>query len=116
MYSKQFMILHGKKKMSFEKENDFLNSLVQSNRFLSKETFELSIEKSKHLHDDSYIDTILAFAEDNQIEEEEMKEYISTSLLLKLTSEANKKRLLKERINQTDFNLLFEEDVTSKSL
>lgn len=88
--------------------DELLASLVKSNRFLSKETFELSIEKSKHLHDGSYIDTILAFAEENEIEEEEMKEYISPSLLLKITSEANKKRLLKERINQTDFNFIFE--------
>ncbi len=93
--------------------DELLASLVKSNRFLSKETFELSIEKSKHLHDNSYIDTILAFAEENEIEEEEMKEYISPSLLFKIMSEANKKRLLKERINQTDFNFIFEKDDVS---
>lgn len=86
---------------------EILNKLVKDNVFYSKESFEFQIEKSKHLFDESYIDTISDYCEKNEIDVEDIATHISPSLYLKVANEAYQNRLLKHKIQQVDFNSIF---------
>lgn len=99
--------------LELKKENKMSNTitiaetLIKDDKFFSKESFELYIEKNRKYHNDSYIDTIVYFCEENEVDEDEIVDMLSKSLLLKITSEANKLRLLKEHFTQTNFNDCF---------
>lgn len=89
-------------------EEDSLNQLVKDNTFYSDTSFELFIEKNKWRFDNSYLDVIINYCEENSIEPEDIVSHLSQTLILKIKAEANKNRLLKEKIRETNFDLIFE--------
>lgn len=84
-----------------------LKSLVESDNYFSKESFELTIEKNRYKFDDSYLYTIIDFCENNEIDFEDIKNFISPSLKLKLTNEAINNRQLKSMKKTKDLNTFF---------
>lgn len=70
--------------------------LIKSNNFISEEKFERIIETNRHNYDGSYIDAIIHYYEENDIDLEDVKLLLTDSLLLKIKNEAIEKNLLKE--------------------
>ncbi len=87
--------------------NQTLNNLVISEIFFSKETFEYYLEKNKSKYDYSYLDTIINFCNENEIDPEDVKDFISHSLKLKITNEAINNRMLRTNKKPINLNSIF---------
>lgn len=80
---------------------------IEDDTFHTEKSFELYIEKNKHKYDNSYIDTVIAYCEELEMDVEDITEHLSTSLELKIKAEAHHNRQLKEKIRYVDFNKIF---------
>jgi len=81
-----------------------------TDEFFTKEALELWIEKNKRDHADNYLDTLIVFMEENNMDEEDIKDLLSTTLVLKLKDEAIKNRSIRNSIKRTDFDQVFEKN------
>ncbi len=69
--------------------------LIQSDAFISEENFERIIETTRNVYEGSYIDAIIHYCEENDIDLEDIKLFLTNSLLLKIQNEAIENNLLK---------------------
>ena len=84
-----------------------LLNLINSEIFYSKETFEYYVEKNKSNFDNSYLDTMVNFCEQYEIDGEDIKDFISHSLKLKITNEAINNRMLRNIKRPINLNSIF---------
>ena len=69
--------------------------LIQSDAFISEENFERIIETTRNVYEGSYIYAIIHYCEENDIDLEDIKLFLTNSLLLKIQNEAIENNLLK---------------------
>ena len=72
-------------------------------KFNTSAEFSQHIEKVARVHQSSYMDVLLEYCENNEIEIESVNKLISTSLKAKLEAEAQDLNLLKEKSNKLPF-------------
>jgi predicted RNA-binding protein associated with RNAse of E/G family len=77
--------------------------------FYSPISFELLIEKNKYKFEDSYLDTIVFYMEELDMDQDDIKSLLTPSLITKLSLQVSDLKLIKDdnTIRRTDFDKIF---------